>query len=144
MSTQGLEKRLASAKALAPKHKGGEMEEWQAAYQELLVVERELAAARGQEYAVTIEFPAHWDGGAPRLLDDRHVQPILRQVTSGEEPVLNVFHDLDDHGWQFIGSTGAIMDDAMLVALEDVVKLDPSVLKVADIELGWVRSENRD
>ena len=79
----------------------------------------------------------------------------LRQVMSGEEPVLIVYHDLDDHGWQFIGHTGANMDDAMLVALEEIVKLDPSVLDVADIEPGWVarrgskespwvRSENRE
>jgi hypothetical protein len=52
-------------KALAPKHKGGEMEEFRAARAELLCVERELATAKGEQYAVTIDFPVQWDTGAP-------------------------------------------------------------------------------
>lgn len=37
--------------ALAPKHKGGEWEEYHAAHQEVLRLERRLAAAKGEEYA---------------------------------------------------------------------------------------------
>ena len=54
-----------ATKALAPKHKGGEMEEFRSARSELLDVERELSAATGEEYAVTLQFPAQWDTGAP-------------------------------------------------------------------------------
>ena len=54
-----------ACKALAPVHKGGEEEEFDAALRELLAAERALAAARGEEHAVSIEFPVEWDTGAP-------------------------------------------------------------------------------
>jgi hypothetical protein len=54
-----------ATKALAPKHKGGEVEEFRAAHQAVLAAERALAAARGEPYAVPLEFPVPWDTGAP-------------------------------------------------------------------------------
>jgi hypothetical protein len=51
--------------ALAPKHRGGEMEEFSAACNAVLQAERNLATAKGEEYAVPIEFPVCWDTGAP-------------------------------------------------------------------------------
>ena len=68
-----LERRLAVANerhqraitALAPKHKGGEWEEYHAANQEVLLLERQLAAAKGEEYADVCGFPLKWDTGAP-------------------------------------------------------------------------------
>jgi hypothetical protein len=56
--------RKASA-ALAPKHKGGEWEEFRAAAEEELRLERQLAAAKGEEYAEPCCFPLLWDIGAP-------------------------------------------------------------------------------
>lgn len=61
----------------------------------------------------------------------------VRQVMEKTEPILAIYHDLHDHDWQFIGSTGANMEDAMLVSLEEVVKLDLSTLNVADLLPGW-------
>ncbi|MBS0384634.1 MAG: hypothetical protein JSS00_04715 [Proteobacteria bacterium] len=52
-------------KALAPKHKGGEVEEFQAAGQAVLLLERELSAVKGEQYAVPLAFPVTWDIGAP-------------------------------------------------------------------------------
>ncbi len=51
--------------ALAPKHKGGEWEEYHAAKQEVLLLERQLAATKGEEYAEPYGFPLQWDSGAP-------------------------------------------------------------------------------
>lgn len=51
--------------ALAPKHKGGEMEEFDAANREVLSLERQLAAQKGDEYAEPCDFPLKWDIGAP-------------------------------------------------------------------------------
>jgi hypothetical protein len=51
--------------ALAPNHKRGEWEEYQAANQEVLLLERQLAAAKGEEYAEPFGFPVKWDTGAP-------------------------------------------------------------------------------
>jgi len=61
-----VQKRLKeAAAALSPEHKGGEMEEYHAAHAELMRLERELAAAKGEPYAVPADFPVKWDTGAP-------------------------------------------------------------------------------
>jgi hypothetical protein len=59
------ERRNAAARAMAPKHKGGEWEEFRTAHAALLVAEREIAAARQDEYAGPLDFPVQWDTGAP-------------------------------------------------------------------------------
>jgi hypothetical protein len=59
-----------------------------------------------------------------------------RQVLDREEPILHVTHDSDDHGWQFHGSE-ARAEDAKIIALEEAVELDPSVLQLADLPIGW-------
>ena len=55
----------AAAAALAPKHKGGEVEEFHAAHAEVLRLERALAESRNEPYAVPCDFPVNWDVGAP-------------------------------------------------------------------------------
>lgn len=68
-----LQSRLAAAKerltracaAVAPKQKGGEWEEYRAASAAVLVLERAVAAARGEEYAEPLDFPVRWCAGAP-------------------------------------------------------------------------------
>lgn len=55
----------AAAAALAPRHKGGEWEEYRSAHHEVLKLERLLAAAQGEEYAEACDFPLKWDIGAP-------------------------------------------------------------------------------
>ena len=60
-----------------------------------------------------------------------------RQVVEGLEPILLVSHDAEDHGWQFIGSSGVTMIDAKIVALGEIVKRDSTVLEVADLLPGW-------
>lgn len=68
----------------------------------------------------------------------RHCATItMRQVLEGEEPILLVSHDADDHGWQFIGTTDANTADGRVVCLEHIVELDPTVLEVADLLPGW-------
>jgi hypothetical protein len=51
--------------------------------------------------------------------------------------ILYVFHDEDDHGWQFHYGGNKSASDAMVVALEEIVALDPSVLEIADLPVGW-------
>jgi hypothetical protein len=67
----------------------------------------------------------------------------MRQILDGSEPILLVSHDADDHGWQFIGISDASVADGRLVCLEEIVRLDPTVLEVADLPPGWqaVRDE---
>jgi hypothetical protein len=71
--SENLEQQLAEANrrlkaataALAPKHKGGEIEEFHAAHAEVLRLERALAESRNEPYAVPCNFPVKWDVGAP-------------------------------------------------------------------------------
>ncbi len=61
----------------------------------------------------------------------------LRSIVSGGAPILYVAHDQDDHGWQFLGLEDAPESDACLIALDEVVALDRSVLELADLPPGW-------
>lgn len=63
---KGSNLRLENAvKALAPKHKGGEMEEYTAAKEENLMLQRQLSLEKGEETAIPIEWNVKWDTGAP-------------------------------------------------------------------------------
>ena len=61
----------------------------------------------------------------------------MRQILDGSEPILLVAHDADDHVWQFIGTSDASVIDGRIVCLQEIVKLDPTVLDVADLPPGW-------
>jgi hypothetical protein len=75
--------------ALAPKHQGGEVEEWRAAHENLLRLERELAKSEDRPYAESISFPVPWDTGAP-----------LPHVIASETAVAVVFYARrDDPDW---------------------------------------------
>src|SRR5437016_9773261 len=73
--------------ALAPKHKGGEWEEYRAADQEVLRLERQLAAAKSEEYAEPCGFPLKWDTGAPlpQLMVNDH-RALLAFLLSEPDP----------------------------------------------------------
>jgi hypothetical protein len=51
----------------------------------------------------------------------------LRQIVFESAPILHVTHDSDDHGWQFLGSEDARVEDGSLVCLSTILRLDPSV-----------------
>jgi hypothetical protein len=55
----------AAVKALAPRHQGGEQDTYDRAFAKLLALEREVAAAKGEPYAINIDFPVQWNVGAP-------------------------------------------------------------------------------
>ena len=51
--------------------------------------------------------------------------------------IIYVFHDEDDHGWQFHYAGEKDIADTMVVCLEEIVAHDPTVLEIADLEPGW-------
>ena len=61
----------------------------------------------------------------------------MSSIVHGGEPILFVSHDLDDHGWQFLGIGDADEADACLIALEEAVELDRSVVELAGLPPGW-------
>jgi hypothetical protein len=62
----------------------------------------------------------------------------LKRITRGESPILMVVHDEDDGSWQFLDGGEVAHEDATLVSLRSITRLDPTVLELADLPLGWV------
>jgi hypothetical protein len=58
-------------------------------------------------------------------------------VMKDGQDIIYVFHDEDDHGWQFHYAGEKDVADTMIVALEEIVAQDSSVLEVADLPPGW-------
>ena len=52
--------------------------------------------------------------------------------------ITHVYHDLDDDGWQFHYAGVKDTSDSMIVALQEIVMHDETVLEVADIPPGWM------
>ena len=61
----------------------------------------------------------------------------LKQIVHDGQPILHVVHDSDDGGWQFLSWRDADTEDAIVVALRTIVRLDESVGELADLPLGW-------
>ena len=61
----------------------------------------------------------------------------LRSIVFDGGPILFVSHDADDHGWQFLDGNPVTSAKAAVVALETIVRHDPSVLELADLPPGW-------
>src|SRR4051812_3219048 len=55
-------------------------------------------------------------------------------------PICEVTHDVDDEAWQFVNGEEDFSDarNAMLVHVEHLLELDPSLALLADLPLGWV------
>ncbi len=52
-------------------------------------------------------------------------------------PILQVPHDEEDGAWQFHSGKAVTTKDLLIVGLGEVVRLDPSIAKLADLPLGW-------
>ena len=61
----------------------------------------------------------------------------IRSIVKSGAPILQVTHDEDDHGWQFLGNETPTTAEAMVACLEDMVKRDPSIRPLSDLPLGW-------
>jgi hypothetical protein len=59
-------------------------------------------------------------------------------VVKGGMPILRVTHDDDDGAWQFHTGHTVNAGEAMIVALREIVKRDPSVTSLADLPYGWI------
>jgi hypothetical protein len=61
----------------------------------------------------------------------------LKQIVHQGWPILHVVHDKDDGGWQFLGYDAPSEEDAAVVALRTIVRLDQSVSELADLPPDW-------
>jgi len=62
---------------------------------------------------------------------------VTREVLNPAEPILHVTHDADDHGWQLIGFSDGTVENGRVISMQEAVELDPSVLQLADLPVGW-------
>lgn len=62
-----------------------------------------------------------------------------RKIVLDGEWIAYVSHDSDDGAWQFHTNQPEPVSegDAMMVSLQSIVRLDPTVLNLADLPLGW-------
>jgi hypothetical protein len=60
----------------------------------------------------------------------------VRQVFHEGKPILYVVHD-SEGAWQFLTGDRVEMPDALVVALAEPVRIDPSVAELADLPCGW-------
>lgn len=51
--------------------------------------------------------------------------------------VLAVYHDANDGSWQFLDNKPARVSDAMLVSLDVMLKRDPTLAEIANLDRGW-------
>lgn len=60
-----------------------------------------------------------------------------KQVIERSHPIVYVTHDRDDGAWQFLCGTTNDDQDIRLIALGEIIKMDPSLKELADLPLGW-------
>jgi hypothetical protein len=58
-------------------------------------------------------------------------------VIEKHAPIAHVSHDIDDGSWQFHSEKDPQSKDAKIVALSEIVKLDSTILELADLPIGW-------
>lgn len=67
-----------------------------------------------------------------------NVAAITTQSVLDGAPVLLVSHDEEDDGWQFLDGVSAAEPSAgRLLAMREVLRLDPSLREIADLPSGW-------
>lgn len=78
--------------------------------------------------------------GKNKVFEDLPNTMVLttKEVITNKSEILFVSHDADDGMWQFHCGTDVDMEDAMLVALEEIIDFDPGITAIADLPLGWV------
>jgi len=52
-------------------------------------------------------------------------------------PILYVSHDSDDGMWQFLDGEEVIELDARILGLKELIDIDPSLVQLADLPIGW-------
>ena len=58
-------------------------------------------------------------------------------VVRARKPILYVSHEADDGSWQFHTGDSVSTKDAMVVALAEIMKIDPSIAGLAHLPIGW-------
>lgn len=61
----------------------------------------------------------------------------IKQILEKETAINLVYHDKDDHGWQFLSTINFTDDDARVVSLKNIIELDISICDISHIKPGY-------
>lgn len=68
-----------------------------------------------------------------------------RQVIEEKKAICVVLHYSDDHSWAFLCGTTDEEKDGRVIAMKEALKIDDSIVAVADLPPGWKAwRENRN
>ena len=63
----------------------------------------------------------------------------LKSILTGTKPILYVSHDEEDGMWQFLdGSVNLDINNARIVGLKKILRIDASITLLGDLPLGWI------
>ncbi|NDV59731.1 DUF4262 domain-containing protein [Bacteroides sp. 519] len=71
-----------------------------------------------------------------KFYEERNLGVYTTKQAFEGEPILFVYHNKDGN-WQFHTTSEPNTDDAQLVCLEEIIKLDPSINEVYHLQYGW-------
>lgn len=60
-----------------------------------------------------------------------------KYVLMNHSPILHVYHYEDDGAWQFSGEEDSEEEDYRIVSLKEMIEMDSSILKLANMPLGY-------
>jgi len=80
-----------------------------------------------------------------KFYEERNLGVYTTKQAFEGDPILYVYHN-DDGDWQFHTSLEPNLDDAKLVCLEEITKLDPTINDLYHLQFGWWawRDSNED
>ena len=79
-------------------------------------------------------YPFHWQ---------KNIMAITStHITEHNKPILLVSHYLEDHSWAFLSGQPITTEEMQLVTVEQIIKIDPAVLKAATLQPGWSAKRN--
>ncbi len=75
--------------------------------------------------------------------DEKHTLVVTqRSAIEQRRPILTVLRDSADGQWTFLADENPLIDVVVLVTLEDMLKIDSSLVGVADLPPGWKASRS--
>lgn len=90
------------------------------------------------------DFDPNWKFKQPLLdrntdfkfYEERNLGVYTTSQAFNGDPILYVYHN-EDGDWQFHTSLEPNLDDAKLVCLEEITKLDPTINELYHLQFGW-------
>lgn len=60
-----------------------------------------------------------------------------KSIMNGKQAILLVSHDAEDGSWQFLPGGNREIANAIMVSLEEIAHIDPSIFELTNLSFGW-------